>query len=124
MKTTITWYLVRNHAGQFLYGEDGNSRPRWGDNIEDARLYKSIGPAKSAVTKFMKHNPDLPPPQVLEWVLDIATANVIDVSQDSRKSIIRAHKEKLRQDELNREYERRRLLSQRDEISAKLSSLQ
>ena len=82
--TQVTWYVARNHLGEFSRGED------WVPDIADARLYRSIGPAKSAGTKWAKKHPAMPVPEVLEWRLDIATATVLDVSEQTEKRIRRA----------------------------------
>lgn len=81
--TQVTWFVARNHLGQFSHGEC------WVDDIANARLYRTIGPAKAAATRLAKEHPDWPVAQVLEWKLDIATATVLDVSARTKAGIAR-----------------------------------
>ncbi len=95
--TQVTWYLARRlDNGSFSCGES------WMDDIADARLYRRIGPAKSAVTKWVKDNPGKPIPQILEWKLDIASATLVDVAGETQKRISRAAKQKITREEADR----------------------
>jgi hypothetical protein len=89
--TQVTWYVARRADGQFCRGES------WVPDIARARLYRTVGPAKSAVTKWAKANPDQPVPEVLEWRLDIATATVLNVTIETKKRMQRAARMKLDQ---------------------------
>lgn len=97
--STVTWYLARNPLGQFSRGES------WVDDIADARLYRNVGPAKSATTKWVKQNPGQPIPEILEWKLDVATATVLDVAGETQKRIMRAAKAKEAREREHAKYE-------------------
>lgn len=94
IKTSITWYIARNHKGEFSCGEIDNGDTYWVDNLVEARFHEKIGPVKAAVTKWVKRHPELPIPEILEWTIDVATAKVIDVAGETNKRIERAAKVK------------------------------
>ncbi len=98
---TVTWYVARACDGQFSHGES------WVHDIANARLYRSIGPAKSAVTKRAKQHPGEPVAEILEWKLDIATATLVDVAGETSKRIAKAARAK----ELRAEAERKERLN-------------
>lgn len=117
--TTVTWYVARNHHGEYCRGKS------WVSDLDDARLYRRIGPAKTAVTKRARVHPTEPAAHILEWKLDIATATVIDMADKTAKTVARiekrkaakleAYKERRRADlerELARKTEELRTLSQ------------
>lgn len=101
--TTITFYLARTHDGYFACGS------KWVNHLDDARLYRTIGPVKSAVTKWVKNSPTMPVPEILEWKLDIATATVIDQVDRTQKAIQRAEKVRLARQTADLERRRKRL---------------
>jgi hypothetical protein len=93
-KTSITWFIARNHEGEFSCGQTNDGDTYWTENLVDARFHETIGPVKAAVTKWVKRHPDVPIPEILEWTIDIATAKVIDVAGETQKRIDRARKKK------------------------------
>lgn len=93
-KTSITWYVARNHIGRFSCGQNQHGDTHWTDDLVDARFHETIGPVKAAVTKWVKRHPKLPIPEILEWTIDIETAKVVDVAGETQKRIERARKVK------------------------------
>lgn len=90
-ETVLILYAVQNYEGKFFkakgYSRYGES---WVDNIQKARIYPNISPAKACVTYFAKHNPyDLPIPEILELV--VVQAQIID--QNKTVSEINSKKE-------------------------------
>jgi hypothetical protein len=81
--TTVTWYVARNHLGEFSRGE------KWVKDIAKARFHKKVGPVRTAITKWTKRHPDLPVPQILEWKCDIATARIMDETARTENAISR-----------------------------------
>lgn len=81
--TQVTWYVARNHLGEFSCGRD------WVDDLAYARLYWRVGQAKAAATYHAKENPADPVPEVLEWKLDIASATVLNVAIETKRRIAR-----------------------------------
>lgn len=88
--TTVTWYVARNHLGQF------NSGTCWRTDIADARLHRKPAACERAATMWVKNHPGTPVPEILEWRLDIATANVISVAGETEKRLARAAKAAIR----------------------------
>jgi len=93
-KTSITWYIARNHEGEFSAGQTNDGDTYWTENLVDARFHETIGPVKAAVTKWAKRHPELPIPEILEWTIDIGTAKMIDVAGETSKRIKWALKRK------------------------------
>lgn len=118
MSTTVTWYLARNPLGQFSHGES------WVNGIAAARLYRKVGPAKSAVTKWVKKNPGQPIPEILEWKLDIATATVLDVAGETQKRIGRAARAKVAREDADRKQRLQDLDAQEKRIAAERARLE
>jgi hypothetical protein len=123
-KTSITWYIARNHEGEFSCGETYDGDTYWVDDLKDARFHETIGPVKAAVTKWVKRHPDTPIPEILEWTIDIATAKVIDVAGETSKRIKRAALAKAAKDEVYRkqqlvwlEEQEARIRAQREELA-------
>ena len=120
-KTQITWYVARTHDGLFNQGSG------WTQTLANARFHKKVGPVKSAVSKYAKKNPDQPVPQILEWRVDIATATVLDVAEQTTKRIQRRAIAKIKRERQNAErslgyleQERARLNAREQELRAKL----
>ncbi len=86
---SITWYVARNHLGEFNRGE------AWVDDLSRARLHQKPGPVKVCITKYVKHNPSAPVPELLEWRVDLASAKVMDVTDETHKRIVKAKDRKL-----------------------------
>jgi len=115
---TITWYVARRDDGYFSAGEG------WTHELRRARFHVTVGPVKSAVTKYVKANPGKPIPEILEWKLDIASATVLDVAAETNTRIKRAALTKLAREEQERQRklryldeEERRIAARREELS-------
>lgn len=118
MSATVTFYVARNPRGQFSCGST------WVGSIANARLYRTIGPAKSAATKWTKANPGEPGVEVLEWRLDIATATVLDMGAHTKRSLARIERQKREREEWDREWKVRELGRKRQEVAELTAELE
>ncbi len=91
---TVTWYVARNHLGEFSCGEDGTGDTCWVRSLGIARFHEAIGPVKAAVTKSFKRHPSQPCPEILEWKLDIGSARVVSVAGETEKRVAKAKRVK------------------------------
>lgn len=117
-KTSITWYVARNHLGEFSCGRS------WVNNIQQARIFRKKGPVSMSVTQWVKNNPSSPVPQILMWESSLEDAQVVDVTEVTQKRV-----KKLGQKKLKRElaYNQRRLDYLRqdaDKIKAEMAKLE
>ena len=117
LTTQVTWYVARNPLGQF------NCGVIWVDDIADARLHRTIGPAKAAATRWAKENPGERACEVLEWRLDIATATVIDMAGHTKRSLARIEREKQEQEKRNREWRLKELERKEREVVMERAAL-
>ena len=122
-KTSITWFIARNHKGEFSAGQTWEGDTYWTENLVDARFHETIGPVKAAVTKWVKRHPDVPIPEILEWTIDIATAKVIDVASETGKRIARAAKVKEAQKRRADKSELVRLVEQHAHIKMEMAKI-
>lgn len=109
-------YVVTRN-GKFLAGS------YWQDNLEDARTYKKIGPAKARVTYFYKFQPELGCPMILEWELNLDSANVIDLTKTTESRIKRAAAIKEKRDLEYKEYQKKCLEEDKRRIEERLKNL-
>ena len=117
-------YIVRNQSGQFFRakGQSGHGQS-WVDDIDKARLYTKIGPAKATVTFFTKEWPQYGTPSILAFELDVSKATVMDMEESTSKRIAAK-----KQAELKREKERTRreqadLQEQMNSINQRMAAL-
>jgi hypothetical protein len=78
-------YAVRNHEGKFFRakGQSGYGET-WVDDINKAKIYPRIGPARSVVTYFANSGAKLPVPELLE--LTVTGVKVLDESKRVKKA--------------------------------------
>mgnify|MGYP001612549448 CR=1 FL=1 len=124
IKTSITWFIARNHEGEFSAGQTNDGDTYWTENLVDARFHERIGPVKAAVTKWVKRHPNAPIPEILEWTIDIATAKVIDVAGETGKRLARAAKGKEAQERQERAKALENLDRQEEVIAARRKYLE
>jgi len=103
----LTVYVVRNSEGKFFrakgYGGYGNS---WVDDIQKARIYARIGPARSAVTYWSKRSDaaQYGVPEIL-----VISGEVVEVlKEDDRVQKSKEAKKKRRDNSQRRHLERQR----------------
>lgn len=116
--TQVTFYVARNAHGQFCCGET------WVDDIVDARLYRTIGPARAAATRWAKAHPEAPKVEVLEWKLDIATATVLDMGAHTTRSLARIERQRQEQEKRDREWRLIELERKEREVAAERERLE
>jgi hypothetical protein len=85
-----TFYAVRNEKGQFYRTYDKNRSSGWKDELEDAKLWTRIGPAKSKITALSNENPKLPVPELVEFV--VREVKVVD--QRARVAVAKEKRER------------------------------
>lgn len=112
ISTTVTWYVARNPLGQYSCGT------QWVDDLADARLYRSIGPAKAAATRWAKKHPGQAP-QVLEWRLDIGSATILDVGAHTKRSLTRIERDRQQRDRAEAERDWHDLVTQERRLTEK-----
>lgn len=117
-------YVVRNREGKYFhsigYGGGGDN---WVDSLDKAKFYAKIGQAKSRVTYFTKNWPDYGTPDILEFVLNVKQAKVIDMKETTKKSIERIVKRELDQEKRNAQWQIESLQRQQNEINDKIKRL-
>ncbi len=114
----MTIYLVRRHDGTFMsYGG------YWVEDMDEAQVYKKIGPAKGRVTRWAKHNPNEPHPTLLAWLLTEADAHVVDLSENTTKALARIQRRKLEREKAHASWELEELTRKQAEIQSRLNAL-
>lgn len=109
-------YIVTRN-GKFLNGS------YWQDNLEDARAYKKIGPAKARVTYFYRFEPQLGCPQILEFEFYLEDARVIDLTKNTESRIKKAAAIKEKRDLEYKEYQKKCLEEDKRRIEEGLKNL-
>jgi len=117
-------YVVRNCEGKFFraVGYSGTGA-NWVDSLERAKFYPKLGQAKSRVTYFTKNWPAFGTPDILEFSLDVAQAKVINMEEETKKSITRIEQRKLRQEQKIKEWKIESLQREQEQIKEKLKRL-
>jgi hypothetical protein len=89
-KNPIVLYSLMNAEGLF-FKSGNNYHVRWTDDINEAKAYTKVAPARSWATKFAMANPNLPVPQILEIKANFGV--VVDETErvvKAKKSIAKA----------------------------------
>jgi len=87
-------FALTNSTGQYMRakGFSGGGRS-WVDGIKTARIYTSVGPAKSQVTYWKKHFPDYDCPKIV--VLEATIKEVLDQSERVSEAIKKQERDKI-----------------------------
>lgn len=94
-KSVMELFALMNGAGQFMRAKGfSGSGKSWVDGIKTARIYTSIGPAKSQVTYWKKNFQQYECPKIV--VLEATIKEVLDQSERVSKII-----KKQKQDKIN-----------------------
>jgi len=109
-------YIVSRN-GKFLDGS------YWQDKLEDARIYKKIGPAKARVTYFYRFEPQLGCPTILEFELDLNLAKTIDLTKNTGDKIKRATEIRLKRELEYKAYQKKCLEEDKRRIEERLKNL-
>ncbi len=116
----MTIYLVRRHDG--TYRAHG-SYSYWTDDMQDARVYAKLGPAKALVTRWQRENPDEVTPTLLMMTFDAADMHVVDLSESTSKAIARIQRRKLERQKTQIAWELETLTRKQTEIAQRLAAL-
>jgi len=120
----MTIYVIRNREGRFFhakgYGGHGSS---WVEAFESARLYTKLGAAKSRVTFFRRKWPEYGTPEILAFELDLARAQVLDMTDSTAKSIAAKQKRELKQAEVMKARKIAQLQEEQIHIQQQLAKL-
>ena len=118
-------YVVRNKEGKFFknkgYGGYGSN---WKDNLDQAKFYPKIGQAKARVTYFAKHFPTFGVCDILEFTLDVAQANVMNMEAATNTVIAKAKVAEAEAELRRRQYEIQRLQAERDALTIRIRQRQ
>lgn len=116
-------YLVRDREGKFFrpigrggYGENWTT-------IDRAKIYPKVGPAKGIITWWFGNYPKFGCPELLEFDIDPAKANVVDLTNECNSKISKKKTLKLKRELEYKQYQREVLERERVEIEKKLKSL-
>jgi hypothetical protein len=87
-------YVVRNQGGKYFrskgYGGYGSN---WVDELQKARIYAKIGPARSQVSFWATNYPKYGTPVIV--VLTVAATKVLQEDDRVKKAAIKRQKEKI-----------------------------
>jgi hypothetical protein len=91
---TLELYAVRNKKGQYLRSKGyGGYGPSWVDELQKAKIYPRIGPARSQVTFWTNNYPGYGTPEIV--VLTVSASKVLNEEERVKKAINKAKREKL-----------------------------
>lgn len=101
MANLLEVYVVRNSEGQWLRSKGyGGSGKTWVDDLQQARLYTKIGPARGRVTWFTKNYPDYPMPDLVKLTvtqMEVITSEKERVEDKIRKAEAARYQAQIRQ---------------------------
>jgi hypothetical protein len=101
---TLLLYAVRNRDGLWFRSRGiGGYGETWVAELQDAKLYSRIGPARSRVTFFAARWPEYGTPDVVE--LSLSGMRVLDETKRAAKAIERKRTEKEEREVRERAYE-------------------
>jgi hypothetical protein len=94
---TLELYAVRNKKGQYLRSKGyGGYGPSWVDDLQKAKIYPKIGPARSQVTFWANNYPRYGTPEIV--VLTVTASQVLNEEDRVKKAIIKSKREKINQE--------------------------
>ncbi len=117
-------YVVRSQDGRFFRAKGlGGGGQTWVDSLDRAKFYPKVGQAKARVTFFAKAYPEFGVPDILEFTLDVSQAKVLDMTEQTKKSLNKIERRKLGCDEWNDQNELKRLRADQDRINRRIKEL-
>ena len=94
---TLELYVVRNKEGKYLRSKGyGGYGPSWVDELQKAKIYPRIGPARSQVTFWTNNYPGFGTPEIV--VLTVTASQVLNEEERVKKAITKAKREKINQE--------------------------
>lgn len=80
----LKFYAVRNREGQWFHRKGySHYGETWAEDVEQARIYNKIGPARAQVTFFAKSWPSFGVPEIV--VFKVSESYVINEEERFRK---------------------------------------
>jgi hypothetical protein len=116
----MTIYLVLRHDGTF---RAHSYVSYWTDDMQAARVYTKLGPAKALVTRWQRENPNEPTPTLLMLPFEAADMHVVDLSESTSKAIARIERRKLERAKMQAAWEIEELQRKQAEIQQRLATL-
>jgi hypothetical protein len=119
MEINLTVYAVQNNDGKFFravgYSGSGST---WVDDINKAKIYPKIGPARRTITWFANNYPEYPVLKLLK--LTVSNVEVVDETDRVNKAKIKKEKQELEHKKSMAKYEleqaKRQLLEAQEKI--------
>ena len=122
METSFKMYAVRNREGKWLRTKGFNGvGESWVKDIEKAKIYPRIGPAKSQVTWWAKAYPEYGIPEIVEFHCQASV--VIDQTERTTKAIAKSKLAELRNKQWNLEYQMKELSKKKGDYQAQMKKL-
>lgn len=92
-------YIVVNQEGKFFRAKGMNGRgDSWVEDINSARIYTKLNPARSVVTFFASKYPTFGIPQIHE--LSVSNVTVLDETKRVEKILKKKAEEKAKQEKM------------------------
>ncbi len=118
---TLELYVVRNKQGKYFRSKGyAGYGPSWVDELQKAKIYPRIGPARSQVTFWANNYPEFGTPEIV--VLTVTASQVLNEEDRVKKAALKSKREKLNRelsyarDELTRAQNRYRSIVDKKEI--------
>jgi len=93
MTEELTFYIVKSKDGKYFrakgYSGYGQS---WVDDIQSAKVYQKIGPARTQVTFWASEYPKFGTPDIIE--LTVTGSKVLDEGERVKKALIKKQRAK------------------------------
>lgn len=103
MTIFLKLYAIQNKSGQWFRskGIDGYGKS-WVDDLEKAKIYTKIGPARSQVTFWANNFPEYGIPKLIE----LQVSNLIDLHEEERvnKAIQKIKKTEIEREKRHQKY--------------------
>ena len=94
MNTKLELFVVKSKDGKYFRAKGYSSYGKsWVDDIQDAKIYAKIGPARSQVTYWAGHYPEYGIPDII--VLTMAEERIISEEDRVKKSILNTAKKEI-----------------------------
>lgn len=107
LKEPLLLYVIRNSSGQFYRAKGYNSSYKscWVDDINQAKSYSKIGPARSIVTFFTKNYSGFPQPDLIKLI--VREAVIMDETDRVKTTIDKMKRAEAARKIKNAEYNKR-----------------
>jgi len=94
---TLELYVIRNKQGKYYRSKGyGGYGQNWVDELQKAKIYPRIGPARTQVTFWSNNYPGFGTPEIV--VLTVSATKVLNEEERVKKAINKAKREKINQE--------------------------